>query len=550
MNRALAVVVAAALLLTGCVGIPTSGGVATGPIIDDQSAPELIVLPSGPRAGALPEEILDDFMLAVRGPQNDYAIARQFLTSDLAATWDPDASATVRTGIASTTPGSGANSLDYTVTSTAVVDADGGYRETDAAAQTLEFDFVLEDGEWRISAAADGIVLSSSSFDVVFTERALYFFDPSYDYLVPDVRWYPSRATLPVRIVRALLAGPAPWLQQGVVLSAFPTAVSLTTAKIESGTATVEFSEEALAATPEDRNRMRQQLAASLDVGTVVMTVGGIELETPEVTVGAIKNPQVESAVLLGTGAEFGFDASGSIAPIPGISEAVVAGGGSAATLANNKQTVVFLSAGGVSVARVGKSEPLIVDSRAGLIRPSIDPFRFVWSVGRASAASLTTFELDGTQHPVQSTLPADASVSSIDVSRDGTRLLMYLTTPVGPRLIVAGIIRQQDTNIPTALGVIEELRTPGGAPIGATWIDDRTVATLSRDGGVTPVSVVAIGGPSDSLGQVTDGVSIVGGNNATDGVRLLRATGEVWRTQGSGWVSTGITASFLATKQ
>ena len=550
MNRALAVVVAAALLLTGCVGIPTSGGVATGPIIDDQSAPELIVLPSGPRAGALPEEILDDFMLAVRGPQNDYAIARQFLTSDLAATWDPDASATVRTGIASTTPGSGANSLDYTVTSTAVVDADGGYRETDAAAQTLEFDFVLEDGEWRISAAADGIVLSSSSFDVVFTERALYFFDPSYDYLVPDVRWYPSRATLPVRIVRALLAGPAPWLQQGVVLSAFPTAVSLTTAKIESGTATVEFSEEALAATPEDRNRMRQQLAASLDVGTVVMTVGGIELETPEVTVGAIKNPQVESAVLLGTGAEFGFDASGSIAPIPGISEAVVAGGGSAATLANNKQTVVFLSAGGVSVARVGKSEPLIVDSRAGLIRPSIDPFRFVWSVGRASAASLTTFELDGTQHPVQSTLPADASVSSIDVSRDGTRLLMYLTTPVGPRLIVAGIIRQQDTNIPTALGVIEELRTPGGAPIGATWIDDRTVATLSRDGSVTPVSVVAIGGPSDSLGQVTDGVSIVGGNNATDGVRLLRATGEVWRTQGSGWVSTGITASFLATKQ
>ena len=69
MNRALAVVVAAALLLTGCVGIPTSGGVATGPIIDDQSAPELIVLPSGPRAGALPEEILDDFMLAVRGPR-------------------------------------------------------------------------------------------------------------------------------------------------------------------------------------------------------------------------------------------------------------------------------------------------------------------------------------------------------------------------------------------------------------------------------------------------------------------------------------------------
>ena len=61
----------------------------------------------------------------------------------------------------------------------------------------LTYSFVQENGEWRISGGPDGIVLSQSSFSVVFTERALYFFDPTYTYLIPDVRWFASRATLP-----------------------------------------------------------------------------------------------------------------------------------------------------------------------------------------------------------------------------------------------------------------------------------------------------------------------------------------------------------------
>ena len=246
MRRALGVFVVVALALTGCVGIPTSGSVQTGPLMDDQLDPEFSVLPSGPVPGSSQEEILEDFMFALSGPQNDYATARQFLTNSLAVDWNPDASAIIRTGIPSTTPGPVANTLSYTVTSRAQVDEDGLYRETEVASQTLDFSFEQQDGEWRISAAPDGIVLSQPSFNVVFVERALYFFDPSYGYLVPDVRWFPSRSTVPVRIVSALLAGPASWLQQGVVLSAFPTATTLETARIESGTATVELSDEAL----------------------------------------------------------------------------------------------------------------------------------------------------------------------------------------------------------------------------------------------------------------------------------------------------------------
>lgn len=550
MRRAIAVLLGVAVLLGGCVGIPTSGGVVTGPEIDDQLPPDIIVVtPSGPTPGADPETILEDFMLAQRGPQGQYAVAREFLTAEMADTWDPEESATVRSGIAAVTPGVGTDSLRYTVTARAVVDADGRYREVEPTSQTLEFAFEQEDGEWRISQAPNGIVLSQASFNLVFAERALYFFDPSYGYLVPDVRWFPNRTTIPTRVASALLTGPASWLQQGVLLTAFPIATTVESVEIAAGTATVELSQEALAASQQDRDRMRQQLAASLDVSTVVMRVGGLQLQTPTVGSGAVKNPRVEDAVLVGTGTAFGFDTLEGISSIDGLSDQVVAAGATAATLTSDKQSAAILTPGGVAFARsTGDSVP-VLDTRSGLIAPSVDPFRYVWSAQSGSATSITTFEVDGTEHPVQSALPADAQVVSLDVSRDGTRLLVYAITPVGPKLWVLGIIRQQGY-VPTALGEPVELPVPSSRPIDATWVDDRTVAAVSRAGEVSPVTLVEIGGPSAPLSQLLDASSIAGGNNGTDGLRVLRPDGEIWRLQGSSWVSTGLEASFIGTKQ
>ncbi len=546
---ALATAVAVTLGLTGCVGIPTSGGVETGPVIDEQLDPDFVIDPAGPRAGSTQEEILADFMLALRGPQNNYEVARQFLSAEISTQWNPDASATIRTGIPATTLGEAENTLEYTITTRAFVDADGRYFEPGTASQTLVYGFTQQDGEWRISSAPDGIVLSQSSFTIVFAESALYFFDPSFTFLVPDVRWFPSRATVTVRIAGALLNGPAAWLQQGVVLTAFPISTSLSTASIESGVATVELSPEALAASPTDRDRMRQQLAATLDVADVIMTVGGIELTTPPTVTLAVKDPTVEAAPLVGRDGAFGFDTGEGISALGALSEAVVSAGAVAATLSNDDQTVAFLSDAGVSVAQRDEQEAVLVDGRSGLVAPSIDPFRFVWSSQSASAATLSTFELDGTEHAVTTGLPADASVVSVDVSRDGARILLYLSTPLGPRLAVAGIIRDQQT-VPTALGSIEYLPVVGSTPVDATWVDNRTVATLSRSAEVSPITLYGVGGPTTALGQVPDGSTIVGGNGGSDGIRVLGSTGDILRPQGSSWVSTGVSATFLATKQ
>ena len=113
-----------------------------------------------------------------------------------------------------------------------------------------------------------------------------------------------------------------------------------------------------------------------------------------------------------------------------------------------------------------------------------------------------------------------------------------------------AGVIRG-DGNVPTALGELLPLAAPSGTPIDAAWVDERSVATLSQDTGAASVTEFEVGGPSASLGQIPDGVSMVGGSNGADGLRVLRTTGDAYRPAGSGgWVDTGIAATFLGTKQ
>jgi hypothetical protein len=113
---------------------------------------------------------------------------------------------------------------------------------------------------------------------------------------------------------------------------------------------------------------------------------------------------------------------------------------------------------------------------------------------------------------------------------------------------VVAAVIRED--NVPVKLGPLVELAVPSGEPIDATWVDERSVAALVRVAGRSEVTLLGIGGPSAALGTLDDAVAIAGGNGV-EGIRIIRSTGELWRPQGSsGWVDTGISASFLATKQ
>jgi hypothetical protein len=188
-----------------------------------------------------------------------------------------------------------------------------------------------------------------------------------------------------------------------------------------------------------------------------------------------------------------------------------------------------------------------LIDNRPGLIAPSIDTFGYVWTVPQTDAQAIQATGADGVAHAVTSTIPANATVVSLNVSHDGTRILIYLSTSGGPRLVVAGISRRG--GVPTGLGELLDLPVSSAEPIDATWVDSSTVAALGFDGVEDTVISYVIGGSPGDTSTTEGAVRLVAGSDA-DPLRLLTDSGEVQQLRASGWQNIGIVASILATQQ
>ena len=541
--------VAVAFALSGCVGIPSSGRVIQGPPVQNggQQAPG-VDLPLPPRRNASRTEMVNDFLQAATDATANYQIAREFLTAKAAQSWDPTKSVLLRERPA-TPQDIGANTVDYTVSTKASVNALGVYTEqgTDST-QTLSYTFTKVNGQWRISDLPNGIVLSRTSFENSFNAYPVYFFDPEYRYLVPDIRWFPTESTVQDRIVGALLAGPSDWLGQGAVATAFPAGVQLNPpVAVRNNTATIDFSANAASAKPVVRGRMRQQLEESLQktfITSVSMTARGAPLTFPESQVSRAQPAiAIPGGPLLQRGKQFGFYPG--LQSLGGISTQVVDLDGTAAVVDRAGSTGAVLTKTGVYL--VTDSAHTLVDGRSGLIPPSIDTFGYVWSVPSASPSAIQATGADGVVHAVTSVLPTDATVVSLNVSHDGTRVLVYLSTSGGPRLVVAGISRRG--GVPTGLGELLDLPVSSADPIDATWVDSTTVAALASDGvGDTVISYVIGGTPGDTS-RTEGAVRLVSGSDA-DPLRLLTDTGQVQQLRASGWQNIGVVASILATQQ
>jgi hypothetical protein len=548
--RAGLVALIVALALAGCVGIPKNGGVNVGPLVGNGAAPPGAELPVGPPKGASRDEILTDFMQAVVSPESDYGIARLFLTKSAAKVWDPTKSVLIRDGTPSTDTDSDGD-IVYTVATRASINDSGIYSEQSTeSSQSLSFSFSKVDGQWRISALGDGVVLSRNSFTQYFSAQTLYFFDPTYRYLVPDVRWFPTGSTAQTRVVSALLGGPAPVLQGGVVVSAFPQGTRLQkVVDVRGNTATIDLSSDAAAAKPLVQSQMLKQLQESLlstTVTNVDISVGGAPLQIPQ-PAKASDALAVDPAPLVRKGKQFGFWPQ--LQPIDKITAQVVALDAKAVSLARDQKTAAVLGKNGVYLVGTGSAVARQIDSRKNLIAPSIDPFDFVWSVPSNAPSEIRVTGPDGQTHSVTSTVVGTAtSIVALQVSHDGARVMMYLKTTSGPRLLVAGVLRRAG-NIPTSIGTPLELPVSSATPIDATWVDSVSIAALGETDGQDTVVTYPIGGPGGDPSTPIGAVHIVGGSGE-DQLRVLTSGDEVYQLRSSGWQDLGIGATVLGTQQ
>lgn len=542
-----------ATLLGGCVNIPTGGGVTTDQIDASGTDENLPSLPPGPAVDASPSEIIAGFISAGRGPQKNYNVARQYLTDDFRLTWTPGA----RTLISSTpiTPDPLAdNTWNVTITTSASVDADGHYT-VNSDTVDLQFGIVQDaEGQWRISSAPDGTLLPGTAFTGIFRAYDLYFFDPTFTFLVPDRRWFPSGSNVPNRLVSQLLLGPSPWLGSGVLFSAFPTGTEQEDApQINSGVATVELSSEVQGVDAATKRRMLQQLTESLgsisSVRDVTIRSAGFTLPIPDGGSPADSSFLVGNEPVGGLDGRVGIVTDAGVTPLSAIGRSADPLGVTAASLARNRTAMAVRAADGSIQLIDDGAEPVVIDTRPGLLAPSLDPLGYTWSVPADSPGELWAIASDGTPFPVPG-LPADGRIVSFEVSRDGARVLAALDTASGPRLLVAGVVRDADDAPVSLSSEVVDLPVDGGDLVDVAWVDGVSVVALSGSGGATSVELFVIGGQSVSLGSPLDAIEIVGGNGL-EGTRVLDADGQILRPGGgTSWQETGLVASFLATQQ
>ncbi|WP_394551266.1 GerMN domain-containing protein [Agromyces sp. MMS24-JH15] len=552
LARAL-VAMLALVALAGCATIPSSGSVHAFRPEAQSGPPDLDFLAAGPQPGAEQEEILRGFIDAASDPRNDFAVAREFLTPEFDDEWSATAGATIDEVGAREFEQAGADEWRVVATPAASLRADGQYELPDSdAAIPLDYAFAEVDGEWRIAGAPPGILIDSGTFARVFRAQTLYFFDPSFDFLVPDVRWFTGRDSLQTSIVRALLAGPAEWLAPGVV-SAFPEGARLRTDSVPVVAGRAEVDVDAPVEDQRTVQLMQLQLEESLrsvrSIDVVDFALDGVEQDPAELANPPVANPPVDVRAVGFDGTTFGRLVSGSegIVPIEGLSEQVAALAPIGAALGPDQDDAAVLTADGVWLVRVGE-DAVQVDPRQGLVTPALDVRDVVWSVPAAEPDQLVAFGPGGAV--VQLPVPwAGSRIAALEVSRDGSRIVALLVEGARTRFVAAAIERDAE-GMPVALGSSVLLLAEGaGTPLDAAWLDDRTVASLTSSGEETRLVTQVIGGLDASTAGPTGAIQVDGANSAND-VRILTATGDVTRRSGVGWQVQAGGIRFLSTQQ
>lgn len=558
-------VLAAAAVVAGCSEIPTSGPVndagAVGPQPGD--LPDYVeVREAPPRQGMTPTQIVDGFVDAMSSYQPGYEIAKQYLTEEAAAEWDPSAGVTVYYEARPRTEVRDQSTVHVRMTVHGQVGRDGAFTEN-AEPTPQEFDLQLEqvDGEWRIANPVPGILIADFSFDREYQPRDVYFFSPSLDVLVPDVVYLPRTANdaTATLLARAVLAGPTDWLAPAVV-TAFPEGAELDidSVPVRNGVAIVDLGPDVALADADARLRMAAQLTWTLGVLPEVDEVQVLSGTAPLIRNEpmAPDHPELrgfDPAVLSPESPLYAIGEAGVVAVIDGEIKPVA---GPLAELAEARELAVNLGGnrgavvtptpdGGtqVQIASFGEDEPLETLIQGGdLTSLAWDRSGLVWAVDHsADGHGIVVSRPDGRLVEVVAPELDTTDVRRLAVSPDGARVALVIGEG---QAMVGNVIRDAESNETLR---IEQLRPVGpgeGIARDVAWTSsspswsaaDTVVVLLENDQQVQPVYVGLSGQEVVPRGlQVDDGERVAGSPGlpvvlqSADGVLFMQRSSNTW---------------------
>lgn len=536
-------------VLTACAGLPTSGDVTVGLARDDVGLPpDISQIAAEPLEDASPEQIVEGFLDAALTPTDGWRIAREFLSAELAETWRPSAGVTIDAGavgrefnaeISGEVDTAETGDVRVLLDQVARVDEYGAYTELSGDESVASFQVERNsDGEWRITEAADGIVLDAEAFTQVFRQYSLQYYDPTWTRLVPEVRWYPRRPQIATTLTQSLLAGaPSEWLLPAV-RSAFPSDVSLVRDAVpvsEEKVATVELTATALTLGATQLARMRTQLEETLrgaGVSEVRLTVNGRDLNAGQATV-QVTTPEPGSVVL--TDSDFGTYLGDEITPYAGITAEVLELATSVVAVdmaIDDSRAAVQLDTGVVYTVADGRVDEL--DARPGLIKPSMDPYGYTWTVPSSSPQALKAWQPSVTAIDVVNAFSEASSISQLRVGPAGARIAAVATIG-GQRWIVAAAIVRDENQTPVELGPTHRVAQVDDEALALSWIGDDTLSVLLDSEKSPAVLTQDVGGPGVIATAPEGARSLSGGGTAT-AVRILNDEGVLFAQRGTTW--------------
>lgn len=501
-------------LLAGCVTLPRTGEVVTepgqGPA--DDTAGSYDYTPSGPRPGASPVTIVEDFLLAMQASPQSTAVARKYLTDEARAGWFPEKT----TMVYGTKLVTGSNrrftvSLDQTVQ----LDSRGTWLGPVGGEDGVDYEIevVRERGEWRIADPPDALIVPREHFESRYEQYFVYYFDPSGEVLIPQPTYLPHGEQAATLLVRRLLDGPDPKLE-GVVRSYIPggTEYVLSVPVSQEGVAEVTLNARLLGLDEADREMALAQLAWTLrqvnGVSSMRVVVDGVPLDVPGA--GSPQSvaswPEFDPAVHWASRELFGLRQGEPVALSPDDHQVVGVFGAREYALREiavslTGETLAAVSEDGTTVLRAPRAQPSeeppaeqqteVLYTGADLLKPAWDVFDDLWLVDRRPAGASLLVAADGRVTPVDAPGLTGEEISAFVVSRDGSRVVAVVPGRAGDRLLVARVLRGQNGRVRGLTGA-EEL------PLGQGGVDEvRDLAWRS------PGSVAVLTGPSPESSQI-----------------------------------------------
>jgi hypothetical protein len=536
-----------AFALTACAGIPTAGPVQQGPVNAPPDDDRIIrVIANPPREDMTPAEIVRGFQEATASPDVRYETARLYLTPEARNVWDPSFGVKIydATGLTLTPT---ASSVDAAGRMAGTIGSTGEYNVAAPGTKlTTSYGMSKVDGQWRISAPPNGLVLGAADIERGYRSYNLYFFTRDFSTLVPDPVTVPLTGSgLPTLLVRTLVAGATPWIAPAV-RTALPegTKLSVDSVPVIDGVAQIDLTPEVLKADDPTRQKLSAQLVWTLrqlpDISAVQITVNGRPLPVPGV--GAIQpitswplaDPDALSTLALGHAVDKrGLLTIGKDNEVSGIKtkpELVLPG----VSLDSSRVA-------GLSADRRTVYESRLVDGSTGvrrfvgraLSRPTWDRTGAFWVVDRGVGLVMVK---DGkaSAMPVAEmpTGVTDGDLISASVSRDGTRMALLVSRGTRVEPLVARVERVGDQIRVASPRRVESSLTEA---VDLAWADADTLAVLGTSG-ASSLEVLLLDVGSSRLRRVgapEDAVTLAAAPNRP---LLVGAAGTVFRGTGTTW--------------